>query len=162
MPFQHAPREAARLTQGQNAFLAAKPRRTVEKIRTDIFIIPFLVVLLIRHYAIKERRRRKLFFVPNDDDLIRPRDRAKRVLRADLRRLVDNQQIKRNRRRRQELRHRYRAHQQHRLDALDGCAGSFKQLAQRNMTTVPADLATNDPHLAHGTLRHLREVSGQH
>ena len=122
--------------------------------------------LIVAGQLREESGRRQLPLVTDDDHLPASRHRAERIHGLDLRRLVDDQQIERDRPRLQELSHRERAHQEDRLDLLDDGASPFQQLPYRQMISLLGDLSVqhaqwaDSAHCAAAAM-HARERSGR-
>ena len=152
MPFQHPLPQPARFAQGQDTFHIGG-RRAYGRVR----VIGLILVHIINQ-PIKERRWRKLFLIAHNYDLPRTGHNAQRIFRSDLARLIDDQQIKGDRPRRQELCHGNRAHKHHGLDPLDHGARILHHPTNGFMTTLAGNFAPDDGHLAHMAFGHLLKM----
>ena len=160
MPTQHRAAEAAGFAKGQNAFKLCRLGRACKGgIGRLVAIILFLFV---GHNAIEERGRWQLLVIADDDDLLDARDETERVFRPNLTGFVDDEQVKHDRSRRQELRHGDRAHQQNRLDPLQCLARSLEQLADRHVTAPTPDLGADRIHRAIVPSGNIRGVAATH
>ena len=96
----------------------------------------------------KKIRRWQLFLITDDDDSLAARDEPQGIFRAYLAGFVDDEKIELDRTRRKELRHRDRAHQEHRFDLLDRVSRDLHESAQRHVAALAADLSANNAHAA--------------
>src|SRR5438874_6361964 len=137
MPAQHPLWQSLRFAQLEDAF--------------DIAGIGNLVILaegfVSKHFG-EEPSRWKLFTVADNNDLLRPRDRAKCVFGSDLARLIHDQQIELQRPWRKELGDRYWTHHEYWFDRLQSVPRLLQEFANRQMSFLFRDLPVDHRHLA--------------
>ena len=129
-------------------------RGSLGRARGQILVFVFKSLLIIVDHAVEKAGRRELLVVAHHHNLAAPRDRAQGVLGPYLAGFVDHQQIELDPAGRQVLGDRERAHQEHRLEPLDGFARLFHELADRFEIPRLADLVIDDAHGA-GRARRL-------
>ena len=123
--------------------------------------IAFVGVLALVGQTVKEGGRRKLFLVAYHHQLAGTGDGAIGILGTDLRSLVNDQQVKLDRFRRQKLGNGDRAHEKHGLDPLHHGAGTEHDPADGHVASLAGNLAPDDAHFPVSTLRQLVEMARQ-
>jgi hypothetical protein len=117
VPAQALPSESECTTDVEDALI----------IREPVVVVGFALVVF--DHSIEEIRRRKLFLIARHDELGSSEDRADRVERADLRRLVEDHEIEADLAPAQMGADRERAHHQTWLDALEDCRALGDEIA---------------------------------
>src|ERR1700737_387495 len=135
VPVQHPIRQSLRQTKVEDAFGVLGLERE--------FVV-FVPILLVAGQFREEARGRQLSLITHNDHLAASCDGAKCIDRLDLRRLVHDEEIERNRPRLEELRYRERAHEKDRLDLLDDGCGAFQKLPYRKVISLFCDFTVQD------------------
>src|SRR5262245_10665161 len=121
------------------AVVPAQPVRAQSRGQTAIenalesrgFIFGLAVLVVRGGVLLKEGRRRQLLVVPGHNQLPAAIDRHDGVLRTDLRRLVENDEVEVNLLRMQKLAYRERTHEQARLELQEEARDLLEQPPQR-------------------------------
>src|ERR1700678_2078234 len=116
-------------------------------------IVVVVVVVSIEQNALKEARGRKLLRVANDDNLPAPRERADRIFRFELGRLVHDHEIELKLAGREVLSNGQRSHHETRLECHQSIRGPEYELPNRNVSLLLVDLICDKCHLGPGAHR---------
>ena len=106
----------------------------------DALEILGLGILFIGHLLLEERRRRHLLGIANDDRFLTSGNDTYSLTRRQLARLIENDQIEhRLARRRDELRHGHRAHENTRSYVKDELLNAGKKRSDRDIAALALD-----------------------